>query len=83
MSSENFLLAVISGNCIYLRRSMETVNYPNKHGFSMFILGPLIPLFWISGNISSGFQSHSGLPYSQELLQIHIVFSIRSSSRGN
>ena len=27
------------------------------------ILGPLIPLFWISGDISSGFQSQSGLPY--------------------
>ena len=28
------------------------------------ILGPLIPLFWISGDVSSGFQSQSGLPYS-------------------
>ena len=27
------------------------------------ILGPLVPLFWISGNVSSGFQSQSGLPY--------------------
>ena len=27
------------------------------------ILGPLIPLFWISGDVSSGFQSHRGLPY--------------------
>ena len=27
-------------------------------------LGPLVPLFWISGDISSGFQSQSGLPYS-------------------
>ena len=27
-------------------------------------LGPLIPLFWISGDVSSGFQSQSGLPYS-------------------
>ena len=26
--------------------------------------GPLLPLFWISGDISSGFQSQSGLPYS-------------------
>ena len=24
------------------------------------ILGPLVPLFWISGDISSGFQSQSG-----------------------
>ena len=30
----------------------------------MFILGPLVPLFWISGDVSSGFQSQSGLPYS-------------------
>ena len=26
--------------------------------------GALIPLFWISGDVSSGFQSQSGLPYS-------------------
>ena len=25
--------------------------------------GPLVPLFWISGNISSRLQSQSGLPY--------------------
>ena len=27
------------------------------------ILGPLVSLFWISGNISSEFQNQSGLPY--------------------
>ena len=27
-------------------------------------MGPLIPLFWTSGDISSGFQSQSGQPYS-------------------
>ena len=27
-------------------------------------VGPLIPMFWTSGYISSGFQSHSGQPYS-------------------
>ena len=27
------------------------------------ILGPLVPLVWISSNVSSGFQSQSGLPY--------------------
>ena len=26
--------------------------------------GQLVPLFWISGDVSSGFQSQSGLPYS-------------------
>ena len=29
-----------------------------------FFGGPLVPLFWISGDVSSGFQSQSGLPYS-------------------
>ena len=28
------------------------------------ILGPLIPLFWTSGDVSSGFQSQGGQPYS-------------------
>ena len=28
--------------------------------FTCPILGPLVPLFWISGNVSSGFQSQSG-----------------------
>ena len=27
----------------------------------MSFLGPLVPLFWISGDVSSGFQSQSGL----------------------
>ena len=27
-------------------------------------MGPLIPLFWTSGDVSSGFQSQSGQPYS-------------------
>ena len=27
-------------------------------------VGPLIPLFWTSGDVSSGFQSQSGQPYS-------------------
>ena len=31
--------------------------------YTYSIWGPLIPLFWISGNVSSGFQSQSGLPY--------------------
>ena len=26
-------------------------------------MGPLIPLFWTSGDVSSGFQSQSGQPY--------------------
>ena len=27
-------------------------------------MGPLIPLFWTSGDVSSGFQNQSGHPYS-------------------
>ena len=27
-------------------------------------MGPLIPLFWTSGDVSSGFQSQNGQPYS-------------------
>ena len=34
-------------------------------------LGPLVPLFWISGDVSSGFQSQSGLPYSHRRRKIH------------
>ena len=26
-------------------------------------MGPLVPLFWTSGDVSPGFQSHSGKPY--------------------
>ena len=29
-------------------------------GHMSFFLGPLVPLFWISGDVSSGFQSQSG-----------------------
>ena len=43
------------------------------------ILGPLVPLFWISGDVSSGFQSQSGLPYSH-CGGKHNVCSLRSTS---
>ena len=32
-------------------------------GHKSFLWGPLIPLFWIFGDISHGFQSQSGQPY--------------------
>ena len=41
--------------------------------------GPLVPLFWISGDVSSGFQSQSGLPYSHCRGE-HNVHSLRSTS---
>ena len=43
------------------------------------ILGLLVPLFWISSDISSGFQSKSGLPYSHCRGE-HNVHSLRSTS---
>ena len=33
---------------------------------------PLIPLFWTSGDLSSGFQSQSGQPYSH-LVEVHVL----------
>ena len=38
------------------------------------ILGPLTALFWISGNVSSWFQSQSGLPYIHNV-DIHYLRS--------
>ena len=40
----------------------------------MSFLGPLIPLFWTSGDVSSGFQSQSGQPYSclAEAYMLHL-----------
>ena len=37
-------------------------------------MGPLIPLFWISGDVSSGFQSQTGQPYSHlaEAYVLHV-----------
>ena len=45
----------------------------------MSFLGPLVPLFWISFNVSSGFQSQSGLPYLH-CGGKHNVHSLRSTS---
>ena len=44
-------------------------------------LGPLVPLFWISGDVSSGFRSQSGLPYLYCRGE-HNVHSLRSTSGG-
>ena len=43
------------------------------------ILGPLVPLFWISSDVSSGFQSQSGLPYLHCGGEYHVL-SLRSTS---
>ena len=36
-------------------------------------MGPLIPLFWISGDVSSGFQSQSGQHYLN-LTEVYVVY---------
>ena len=40
----------------------------------MAILGPLIPLFWTSGDVSSGFQSQSGQLYSHSLAEGYMLY---------
>ena len=40
---------------------------------------PLVPLFWISGDVSSGFQSQSGLSYLHHGGECN-VHSLRSTS---
>ena len=40
--------------------------------FILFV-GPLIPLFWISGGFSSGFQSQSGQSYSH-LVDVYVMY---------
>ena len=39
----------------------------------VFFVGPLIPLFWTSGDVSSGFQSQSGQPYSC-LAEVYVLY---------
>ena len=36
-------------------------------------MGPLIPQFWTSGDVSSGFQSLGGQPYSQ-LAEVYMMY---------
>ena len=49
------------------------------------ILGPLVPLFWISSDVSSGFQSQSGLPYSHcgGKCNVHSLRSTSGATRAN
>ena len=39
-------------------------------------LGPLVPLFWTSGDVCSGYQSQSGQPYSH-LAEVYMICSRR------
>ena len=45
---------------------------------SPFFVGPLIPLFWTSGDVSSGFQSQSGQPYLSlvEAYMLHVPLDL-------
>ena len=51
------VLTVLLYGCLYLTKFIITKCY-NK--FNCPFYGPLIPLFWTSGDVSSGFQSQSG-----------------------
>ena len=44
-------------------------------------MGPLIPLFLTSGDISSGFQSQSEQPYSY-LAEEYVLYVSRDSTHG-
>ena len=44
---------------------------------SLFV-GPLVTLFWTSGDIYSGFQSQSGQPYSH-LAEVYVIYVPRDS----
>ena len=41
-------------------------------------MGPLIPLFWTSGDVSSGFQYQSGQSYSH-LVQAYVMYIPKDS----
>ena len=38
------------------------------------ILGPLVPLFWISGDVSSGFQSQSGFCLIRRIAKANVMY---------
>ena len=66
-------LFVVSG-CTF-----ATVLFNNVVFFLKFLLdtcpfvGPLIPLFWTSGDVSSGFQSQSGQPHLN-LAEVYMIY---------
>ena len=45
-------------------------NLEKKH--KSFFVGPLILLFWTSGDVSSGFQNQSGQPYLH-LVEVYVL----------
>ena len=36
--------------------------------------GPLVPLFWISGDVSSGFQSQSGFCFIRFFVEVNVMY---------
>ena len=43
----------------------------------VLFMGPMIPLFWTSGDVSSGFQSQNGQPYSH-LAEVYVMYTYTS-----
>ena len=41
--------------------------------------GPLVPLFWISGDISSGFQSQSGFCLIHFFVEVNVMYTLQDS----
>ena len=66
-------LTGVSGMGFYCTLFLMYLTGVGGMGFLKFLLdtcpfvGPLIPLFWTSGDISSGFQNHSGFCLIQTL----------------
>ena len=51
--------------CMIIMDSGKPISYYTKFLVDTCpFVGPLMPLFWTSGDVSSGFQSQSGQPYS-------------------
>ena len=57
-SRKNFLLVHLFLHIFSFLKSLEVL-----------FVGPLMPLFWTSGDVFSGFQSQSGQPYSPHLFR--------------
>ena len=54
------------------RKGPGTSDTPTPTDQILFV-GPLIPVFWTSGDVSSRFQSQSGQPYSH-LVEVYVLY---------
>ena len=62
----NFLIMIVL--------CMQTFLFCKVFGRHMSFLGPLVPLFWISGDISSGFQNQSGICLFHFFTEVNVVY---------